>query len=1266
MKKIILGLLVILGACTLFFGGSALARSGGIFCDNSPSSEDQRLFPHGFICGTDATATGPAFNAGWDGSTPLPGTIDEGTSITVRGGYNQSKPPPGTGRVLVWITVDGGPSVTDPGNIDMIFGGNKSLACPNHSGNINNPGPVYGYRDLPTDAVGTYDDPAYDNQNRNEQSPYAYDRVNNKGYVDCGTQGSMVYWTDAGESRSGYGLRLNIPDDAGGSSVCIRMNISVMMPEDGSQWFPGRTGSQTAVQQHVAAAHLAKQSDRYCYNIRNVPHPNTYTASFDATCDRAFGRLTQYNNAGTPTNANVAYVLQHWNPGTGAWENITGARSSVGRNWSTQDAPAVSFDGDAYFGNGGAAAFRLVSIQFGILPDPVRYPGGYIKSGLDCHDDPAVVSFTPTCHSVYLDAFYDADTWSGPRGAINVYERSNGSRGWTDLNPGTSGQTIEYNQPPDQRNSGYDIYVSAYNTFPSGRGGGTDWGTVVEQGQSIGPCYAATCSLQATATATWLPINKVEQGQQFTLTATINNTGDVDNNPLYSNLDGQNLSITPGQYQPNGTGNGADNGSFGFNSPVAMSQTIGLGESKSVSFNLTAPGGINRFTLDAYPDFYGRFSIIKGPTDPFGNPSGNNIAQHCQVTLDLYKHFTLTPHAAMVGFNNEDPTTLSYQPWVTDDEHVNDSGGGTGGIPASTDWSLYKLDPVTNGPSTTFNSGSDPNTRILTNAAYGSVAAQPDHRKDYGVLGPYANPPNSYQAGDQYCAKLHIDHSTGYIGPGDDLQVVSPATALSCPHVNNKPYFKVFGGSISAGGSFKSQGTSCTNPPGEGILAGYNNNTASAGYDFGASAQLSAWALAKITGVASAQTKYNRDTRDLSFANTVNRTPNGSYDPAMGGDFGPNNGGADTGQVNCLTKVEPVPGPHPDVPGLDNVIDASWSGEYVHTTGTTIKLSGTVHHNVSVFTTGNVIIDDDLQYDNRGNWDTDSVPSLVVHAGGNIYINSNVSKMDGMYLSEQANGKIYTCTNDETLVPKGPSYFATCSKRLLIRGSFVADHINLMRTFGTMRDEKPLPAGSQIGLVWSCGGGACNPAIGSTMNCVNIYNTDEPTAFTWMDNRLCAPAGTALTYNITTVPSTLNQAKRDSGLPYCTLINPPGELRSWDNNWLCSNKDISFISDGNTSGKYCTYIFEPLETHNSSIWNSNKTYICEPLAPSGLPTSLSCSNDDGSNALGRSVAGTTAGTTCAAEVFDFSPEQYLSHPAIAKPKFGGTVWDSITSLPPVL
>jgi len=60
----------------------------------------------------------------------------------------------------------------------------------------------------------------------------------------------------------------------------------------------------------------------------------------------------------------------------------------------------------------------------------------------------------------------------------------------------------------------------------------------------------------------------------------------------------------------------------------------------------------------------------------------------------------------------------------------------------------------------------------------------------------------------------------------------------------------------------------------------------------------------------------------------------------------------------------------------------------------------------------------------------------------------------------------------------------------------------------------------------------------------------------------------------------------------------------------------------------------------------------------------SCSNSPGTSSVGTTIT-VTAGT-CAAEVFEFSPEHYLEQPAALPGGAGATQYDAVTSLPPVL
>jgi hypothetical protein len=126
--------------------------------------------------------------------------------------------------------------------------------------------------------------------------------------------------------------------------------------------------------------------------------------------------------------------------------------------------------------------------------------------------------------------------------------------------------------------------------------------------------------------------------------------------------------------------------------------------------------------------------------------------------------------------------------------------------------------------------------------------------------------------------------------------------------------------------------------------------------------------------------------------------------------------------------------------------------------------------------------------------------------------------------------------------------------------------------------------------------------------------------------------------------------------PYCVQwkVNDPD---TWNDNWLCSDQNIG-MTFGTGSGPGCTTISEVAD-HDAS-WRTGYpfcvTYNEATPAKSKAPFIDSCSN-----------AGTQVDTsTCAAEVFRFSPEAYLTDPDTELPSGGATQYDSYTSLPPVL
>ncbi len=581
--------------------------------------------------------------------------------------------------------------------------------------------------------------------------------------------------------------------------------------------------------------------------------------------------------------------------------------------------------------------------------------------------------------------------------------------------------------------------------------------------------------------------------------------------------------------------------------------------------------------------------------------------------------------------------------------------------------------------------------------------------RDRNFNSNYPIPPGSFIAGNEYCSHITIGPYQGVIQRNNSqiLFIGQPSkTANGCDTVNNKPFFKVYGGSVSAGGNFTETG-SCG---GGGVLSGfYRNDSVNPAFKYGqgSSTELAALGIGQVTGFASNlgfdgnQLDSKQSPIELTFANQGVSWPIQS-DPKLGGLYGGD---------HCLDNAEP--------PSKTGAISDTYSdGKEI--TATTIPKS----ENRSIFVNGDIYISGDIKYESAddGTWNVDNVPSLVVKAkGGNIYIDNDVKNLDGLYIAEATGaainkGQIYTCAEGLAQVPRNELY-DKCYKQLTVHGSFVARKVNLMRTYGSLRDERPTsgtpaqpvgPAtpgvtqrpnwsengippgyssaegvaacrpvteaaeypggiwtdnwlclskadvGKGVEIGWSNTGTIPNDSSGKAMICENlkfIQNMGENPAHTWADNNLCSNLGTAAAPGIQVGTAyNLAQAEAASGGP-----------------WLCDQ----MYDNGD---------------HHIPYWQKNnniKIYIClKKFVPGGggsaavLPAPknpLVCSNRYGPHAPspftdGRSYAPLVAGRpdTCAAEVFDFSPEFYLAQPSVNPPSGGAIIYDAITSLPPVL
>ncbi|MGC1176707.1 MAG: hypothetical protein WA843_01435, partial [Candidatus Saccharimonadales bacterium] len=510
-------------------------------------------------------------------------------------------------------------------------------------------------------------------------------------------------------------------------------------------------------------------------------------------------------------------------------------------------------------------------------------------------------------------------------------------------------------------------------------------------------CYhlSGACSISVTGTG---PGGIVVGGGPVFVTATLTNDGPQD---LPAAIHGNGFFLNYGDHtgNKNPTGSnppGGDYGNIHYQLP-----TIPAGQSATFTFQVNnAPDNITSQALWLHPVYIN------------DNPPYNelfNFGSECWAPVNVYQQSVLEPKAQLTYPSDENPTTIAYNTGIIN------HGPAAVSVPTTSSFTYTTANPVgclqfggvnSNGPYNPSGAGNTP-TYVLNSSCT----------------------PTSITAGDHYCAQITLtdDYNQVYVGPPGTTPVSGGIddryglTSQDCLTVKNKPYFKVYNSGVSAGGTFSANDGSCK---GGGLVAGWNDNT---GGDRGAGAQLSALALIKITGFASAQTIAGRSPTNLTFANSVpGDITTGNESPDLGGNFDP------TGD-HCLTDALPS-----TKAGADT---ATVTGPY--TLGATTIGVG---QNKSIFVNGDVRITGNITYGTG--YTLDTVPSFVLHATGKIYIDPGVTELDGLYI---ARSKIYTCDNGFAPMPAANIY-ANCNSQLTVYGSFVANQINLMRAYGSLRN----------------------------------------------------------------------------------------------------------------------------------------------------------------------------------------------------------------------
>ncbi|MDB5170770.1 MAG: exported protein of unknown function [Candidatus Saccharibacteria bacterium] len=520
----------------------------------------------------------------------------------------------------------------------------------------------------------------------------------------------------------------------------------------------------------------------------------------------------------------------------------------------------------------------------------------------------------------------------------------------------------------------------------------------------------------------------------------------------------------------------------------------------STDANISAGGSQNRFSYDISKftdggDRYFYVYAIGVNTD--GDPDGQNPQLiYSPKKMNGCRPYSYTPSTVADG-DSQDPTTVKFS--------------GTSGL----SFSPYPSEAPScvNGTAVTYQltktTASTGAQTVLTGNTNGDPYAgdcPPDQTKVYDT---YTVPRGSFSAGDKYCMRVTFNPGSGYVdNAGNQVGPAGPASDSSsresCLTVVNKPTFKVGNSAVQAGGSFRGSSASGTCTSSDGELAGWSNDSTTAPYNYGSSTGLSALALSKIVGFASAQVVATRTASSLSFANTdFNNIKAGAESPLYGGEFGEGYCLYDFDQLSATPLAS------------NNTAVPTTSGDYTVPTGDLTLNGGSLADGarVTITVNGDVYISGDITYAGANlTWASrDSVPYFSIKATGNIYIDNNVTQLDGTYVAKSlknndgarvSGGIIYTCGVAYVVAP-GNKY-SSCNNQLTVNGSFVADKVNLMRTYGSLRDEKPrlvtgappvtaIPGSVELSR-FSCGSNGASGYLGS--HYYITYPSHPPTSLT--------------------------------------------------------------------------------------------------------------------------------------------------------------------------
>jgi hypothetical protein len=288
--------------------------------------------------------------------------------------------------------------------------------------------------------------------------------------------------------------------------------------------------------------------------------------------------------------------------------------------------------------------------------------------------------------------------------------------------------------------------------------------------------------------------------------------------------------------------------------------------------------------------------------------------------------------------------------------------------------------------------------------------------------------PATAVVGNRICATISAVPSAGF---SDRTGLNNtPVTDEFCVTVSNGPYLKVYGNDVWAGFEF-SNGTSCS--PGRGLVESIGRAAA------GASGEYAAFAMGNIDSFGTANSPLSHM---MKFANTPTH-----------GSYGANRCVND---YYSLLAGQSATNPQP-LNGLINGNNPD-DGQYLYSSSQSTNGTNNYRKRQTILIDGNLTINGNIQY--TGNYSRSDIPILVFVVRGNIFIDPNVTQLDGIYIAVpngNNSGIIDTCAVDNVVNDYDPlgapaNGSGTCDDLLEINGSFIAQNIYFRRTSGGINE----------------------------------------------------------------------------------------------------------------------------------------------------------------------------------------------------------------------